>query len=236
MSSQALLNLGCITNREVIERLVSLEGCQLLDVGCGNMGFTRQLAEMSSHVLAIDPDPTQATKNLAGDSLPNITFQKAEAESIPAEDKSMDGIFFAYSLHHIPASSYPKVFREVRRLLKPHGFLYVIEPTDCPLNQVMRLFHDEEQERADAQRALQELAKPLFESVTTVRYHGYTQYDSFDDFADRFSGRSFNSGYGSSDVRCEEVRFAFEKHGHPDFKFKSPKMAMCLKGLRQPST
>ena len=230
MSSQETLNLGCITNREVIERLVNLEGCHLLDVGCGDMGFTQQLAEMSGQVLAIDPDPIQAAKNRERDPLPHITFQQAEAVSIPAEDASMDGIFFAYSLHHIPASSYPQVFREVMRLLKPHGFLYVIEPTDCPLNQVMRLFHDEEQERAEAQQALQQLAKPMFRRATTVRYHSYTQYDSFNDFAERFSGRTFNTEYGSSDVRREEVRIAFETHGHPDFKFESSKMAICFQG------
>ncbi len=79
MSSQETLNLGCITNREVIERLVNLEGCHLLDVGCGDMGFTQQLAEMSGQVLAIDPDPIQAAKNRERDPLPHITFQQAEA-------------------------------------------------------------------------------------------------------------------------------------------------------------
>ena len=231
MSSQETLDLGCITNRDVIKRLVTLDGCRLLDVGCGNMGFTVQLAEMSAQVLAIDPDPLQAEKNRERKCRANIKFQQAEAVSVPAEDASMDGIFFAYSLHHIPADSYPAVFREVCRLLKPHGFLYVIEPTDCPLNQVMRLFHDEDRERAEAQRALQELVRPLFQEVTTVRYHSYTQYDSFDDFADRFSGRTFNTQYGVSDVRCTEVRTAFETYGHPDLKFESRKMAMCFKGL-----
>lgn len=226
-------DLGRITNAEVIQQFVSIAGQKIADLGCGSMTFTKQLVDLGASVVAIDPDPVQAEKNrqdqqvLAGE----IQFAESGAENLPVDDDSLDGVFFSYSLHHIPARLYTDVFAEVSRVLHSDGFLYVIEPVDCPLNQVMKLFHNEDLERAAAQQALQNLAKPKFSFCTEVSYHGYSQYDSFEQFADHFGNRSFNSNYSEEDVRNDKVRSAFEKLGGSDHRFQSPKMAMFLQGL-----
>ena len=87
----------------------------------------------------------------------------------------------------MPSEVYPQVFSEVFRVLKPGGFLYVIEPVDCPSNQVMMLYNNEERERALAQEVLQEVAKPAFETCKYVRYHGVTKYESFEHYAEHYS-------------------------------------------------
>ena len=174
-------DLGITTNIEVIQSLVPLAGLHVADVGCGNLGFTKQVAEFARSVLAIDPDPLQAQSNRNAQYPANIEFVETSAVSIPGGDKSLDGIFFAYSLHHVEAASYSKMYSELSRVLKPDGFMYVIEPIDGPLNQVMRLFHDEEVERAAAQAWLESIADD-FQSVYAAEYHGYTQYESFDHY------------------------------------------------------
>jgi len=221
-------DIGEKTNQGVLEELVSLDGKYVLDAGCGGLAFTRILVELGAIVLAIDPDSVQAELNRAA-PVAGIEFVETGAESIPAEDHSLDGVFFAYSLHHVPADLYEAVFAEVFRALKPNGFLYVIEPIDCPLNQVMMLFHNEEKERAAAQKVLHEIAAPRFESSVEFRYHGFTNYDSFEHFAEHFSNRSFNSIYTAEDVRSEQVREAFERFGAADdYRFKAPKQMMFL--------
>lgn len=226
-------DLGCITNVEVIKRLISVDGKRVVDAGCGSMTVSRMLAELGASVIAVDPDSIQAEKNRAAEPTPNVEFVEAGAESIPVDDGSIDGVFFSYSLHHIPESIYPEVFQEVFRILKPDGFLYVIEPIDCPLNQVMKLFHDEDVERAAAQSALHEIAVPAFKEWQEVTYHGWTEYESFEAFVRKFSFRSFNSNYTEANVSRDEVRAAFELHGAPDYRFQSPKSVMCCKGLRR---
>ncbi len=220
---------------DVIQQLVSMRQRTVVDVGCGDMGFTAQLAEYAARVVAVDPDPTQAQVNRKH-GLKNVEFHKSEGQSIPLPDGAADGVFFAYSLHHIPASVYERVFAEVRRVLQPHGFLYVIEPMDCPLNQVMKLFHDEDQERQAAQQALHSLAVPAFVKVEEVTYYSYAEYASFEQFAEHFSSRSFNSTYREEDVRRERVREAFENLGGATHRFLSPKRVMCLQELRPPDT
>lgn len=221
-------HLGYAKNKDVLSQLVNLHCKKVVDAGCGSLTFSKILAELGADVLAIDPDKIQAEKNRHEQLSERIQFNEAGADSIPADDGSMDGIFFSYSLHHVPKEIYTEVFDEVLRVLKPDGFLYVLEPTDCPLNQVMKLFHDEEQVRADAQAAIKQLAEPNFRNSRTVTYFDYRKFESFEDFADNFSNKSFNSLYTEQDVRNERVEEAFLRLGGPDFRFQSPKKVVFL--------
>ena len=224
--------LGERTNVDVIASFVELESLTVLDVGCGNMEFTRQIAETAHRVLAIDPDPVQAKANRDGECPGNIEFVETDAQTIPAADDSMDGVFFAYSLHHLDMSTYGEIFAEIFRVLKAGGFIYAIEPVDCPLNQVMRLFHDEEVVRQAAQDWLETIAD-RFGSVHAVEYYGHTQYQSFDDFANKFSAKTFNSIYSESDVRQAHVETAFYENAGEDLIFQSPKRVVLLRNFNK---
>ncbi|QEG22108.1 class I SAM-dependent methyltransferase [Mariniblastus fucicola] len=224
-------SLGKTKNAAVIRQLVDLDGKVVVDAGCGNLTFTRLLAEQGAKVIAIDPDSVQAQKNRDADPIPGIKFFETGAESIPCDDSSVDGVFFSYSLHHVPADLFPAVYAEVLRVLRPSGFLYVLEPIDCPLNQVMRLFHDEDAERRAAWQSLHDIAAPKFEQMSQFSYYDERQFDSWDDFADRFSNRSFNSLYTEADVHRDEVRETFLRFGGPAHKFTTPKNVMLLQGI-----
>lgn len=225
-------DLGLINSIDVINRYVTLAGRFVIDAGCGSMTFTMPLLEHGARVLAIDPDPIQAKLNRQAAPITNLAFLETGAENIPVPDQSVDGLFFSYSLHHIPGTLFPRVFDEVVRVLRPAGFLFVIEPADCPLNEVMRLFHDEDREREAAQRALQELAVPRFETFQEFTYHSVAQYASFQQFADHFASRTFNSLYSEADVRHPRVEEAFGRLAGPDNTFLSPKRVMLLEKVR----
>lgn len=228
-------DLGLTTSMEVINQYVSLNGKFVIDAGCGDLTFSRPLLEQGARVLAIDPDPVQAELNRSADPVENLEFREAGADRLPVKDGTVDGIFFSYSLHHIPEAVYGQVFDEVFRVLRPDGFLCVIEPTPCPLNDVMKLFHNEDRERAAAQQAIEQIAIPAFDSVDVVAYHSFVEYESFDHFAKRFASKSFNTIYTESDVRKSAVREAFERVGAPDYRFQSPKQAVMLRNLRSPA-
>lgn len=225
-------DLGCVKNVDVIARFAALRGATVIDAGCGDMAFSQELVSLGANVIAIDPDAAQAVRNLQLPKTAGLKFVEAGAEHLPAEDRSIDGVFFIYSLHHVPQDLYPRVFAEVIRVLKPDGFLYVIEPTGCPLNDVMRLFHDEEAERAAAQQALQQFAVPAFHRTEVVDYHNLRRFESYEDFARQFSSRTFNAGYTERDIRHPKVQQAFEAAGHPDYCFIAPKRVMFCQGLK----
>lgn len=215
-------NLGLKTNIELAAELVELTGRVVVDAGCGSMIFSKQLAAAGAQVIAVDPDPIQAAKNRESVTL-GIQFFETGADQLPVGDGEIDAVFFAYSLHHIPASTYPDLFHEIVRVLRRGGFLYVIEPTDCPLNEVMKLFHDETKVRADAQDALQQIAIENFEPLKSLTYHSIREFDSFEDFGNQFTAKTFNTSYSAEDVFHDRVRERFEELGRPDYKFQAPK-------------
>jgi SAM-dependent methyltransferase len=227
-------DLGCTTSLDVIKERIPLAGLFVIDVGCGDMAFSRQLVDAGARVLAVDPDPVQAERNRAAAPVEHLAFVESGAGALPAPDATADGVFYSFSLHHVPANLYAAAFAEVVRVLKPDGFLCVIEPTASPLNEVMKLFHDEDRERAAAQDALSTLAAPAFAEHEEYTYHSFIEYESFDAYAQGHGGKSFNSGYAEADVRRPEVEAAFERLGAPDYRFASPKSMRLFRGLRTP--
>lgn len=226
-------HLGVCTDLDVIDRCLSVSDQFLIDAGCGNMHLSKALAARGAHVLAIDPDAQQAKINQAADIVTNVGFAQTGADQIPVENASVDGILFPYSLHHVPAELYQAVFSECLRVLKPDGYLYIMEPVASgDLNEVMRLFHEEGPVRAAAQRAIDSLAVPHFGQVDVIEYSTPIKYESWEHYADRYVGKTFNNDYTEADVRANHVREKFLAVGEAkQFEFESP---MRVTWLRNP--
>lgn len=216
--------LGEQTDLQVLDQFLSVKGLFLVDAGCGAMQLSRSLAERGASVLGIDPDPLQAEKNRQMPVVANVGFAQTGADAVPVESGSVDGVVFSYSLHHIPQEAYASVFTEIARIVRPGGFLYVMEPVAAgELDQVMRLFHDERLVRQAAQTALDTLAAPLFHTTDVVSYAIPVQYNSWEQYADRYAGKSYNQNYTEAQVRAEPVRERFMALGEPlNFRFTSP--------------
>ena len=226
-------HVGLATDLEIVDRCLDVSNQFLVDAGCGNMHFAKALAERGASVLAIDPDPVQAELNRAVPTIANVGFAECGAEKMPLDSGSVDGVLFPYSLHHVPKSLYRAVFDEVLRVLKPDGFLYVLEPVaDGDLNSVMQLFHDERQVRADAQLALEQMLAPQFLEVQVINYSTPIQYESWEQYASDYAGKSYNQNYTESDIRSGAVEQRFMEVGEPNnFHFEAPKRVTWL---RQP--
>lgn len=214
-----------------LDKLINVDGLHIIDAGCGNMRFSKFLAERGAQVLAIDPDPIQAKLNREATLEPGVRFVEAGADALPAETATIDGILFSYSLHHVPAELFPKVFSEAARVLKPGGFLCAIEPVaEGELNEVTSLFHDEKQVRAGAQLALDTLGVDNFEHAAVVEYCKVVEYQDWNTFAEHYCQKSFNTGYTEEDVRDSRVKTLFEKHAKQlDNRFLSPMKITCLR-------
>jgi len=61
---------------EIFEKILSLDGKEILELGCGNADLTRLIAT-SGHdrnITATEVDEVQHAKNLSIHDLPNVTF------------------------------------------------------------------------------------------------------------------------------------------------------------------
>lgn len=228
------IDLGRTNSIDVLAERATLAGRSIADVGCGGMAFSRLLAERGAQVLAFEPDRDQAARHRDAEPIPGVRFVEAGADRLPAADSSLDGVVFSFSLHHVPGHLHEAAIAESVRVLRPDGFLCVVEPADGPLNTVMKFFHDEDAERAAAQATLRRYAVPAFEHAATYRYHSEIVYDSFDAFASRVIGHAVD--LDESDPRRAEAAAAFQRLGGPEHRFESPKVMMLLEGPRRPSS
>ncbi len=143
--------------------------------------------------------------------LPGITFMEGGARELGLEDGSIDGVFFAYSLHHVPQADMDRAIGEAIRVLKPEsGFLYVIEPVMAgSYYELSRLFHDETGVRIHAYRVLVRIAAPRFAKRREIHYGDWTEYADFEAFLEEMLGLTYND-HKRAQVDTPAARALFE--------------------------
>jgi len=204
-------DLGEADEMDVIDRLVPVAGLNIVDVGCGSGRITRQLAARGAVALGVEPDPVQAEKNRAAEPVSGLTFLEAPGQALPVDSDSVDGVFFSYSLHHVPREHMDAALAEAVRVLKPQtGFLYVLEPMVAgDMEAVYQPFHDETEVRTLAYDALKRSAAPRFAEAREFRYRERVRYDSFATFVDEVAGTTY-SDFPRERVDTPEVKALFE--------------------------
>ena len=97
----------------------------IIEVGCGDASFTRNLATFSSSVTAIDISEVQIEENAA--SLPAIRFlQHDVAEPFPFADESFEVVWCSEVMEHLFNPLF--AMQEMHRILKSGGRLLVTVP------------------------------------------------------------------------------------------------------------
>lgn len=97
----------------------------ILEVGCGDGSFTKELVKFSPDVTAIDISESQIAENTKRFS--GITFRQHDvAERFPFATNAFDVIWCSEVLEHLFDPAY--ALSEMHRLLKPGGKLLVTVP------------------------------------------------------------------------------------------------------------
>jgi ubiquinone/menaquinone biosynthesis C-methylase UbiE len=228
-------DIGEASDFEVMDRQVVVDGMRLLDIGCGAGGLSRALAERGAKVVGIEPDPVQAEKNRQAEPVPGVSFVEGGAEKLDIEDDSVDGVFFKYSLHHVPAEAMDAALAEALRVLKPDGFLYVTEPVMVGgYAEMTRPFNDETRVRRLAYEALARCAGPNFIRAHETRYHLWHEYTDFDSFMEGRLGQTYND-HQRAQIDTPEVRALFEAGRNGDgYRFQMHLRTNVYLGIGEP--
>lgn len=201
-------DLGRLSHLEAVGAVLGdVAGLKLLDIGCGDSSLPRDLAERGADCTGVDPFMPAQDWTPAGGGRWRIL--QMSAASLPLPDASIDAALFVYSLHHVPAADHAGVFRDLRRVLKAGGRLYVAEPlARGDFNDVLATFHDESAVREGAQRALGEAGR-LFGSHAVSAYTDRRLYPAFEDFATKLQANTRFNDYHAEDVVAPSVRERF---------------------------
>jgi len=203
---------------ELIASVVDLHDRDILELGCGKAQLARSLLEAwpGNRFVGLEVDERQHALNLAA-PCPGLSFVHAGAEAIPFEDARFDLVLMLKSLHHVPMPLIDRALGEAARVLRPGGMLYVSEPVFAgALNEVIRLFNDEQTVRAAAQDALRRAqASAHWEAAGEVWFETLVQFRDFDQFRQRMIEVSFADRL-VDEATMAEVRRRFAAHMTPE--------------------
>ena len=201
----------------VLNRLVPLAAQDIIELGCGAARLARELLARypATRVTGLEVDAIQHARNLAAPA-ERLRFIAAGAQAIPLPDAQFDLALMLKSLHHVPQSIMDQALAEVHRVLRPGGHLYVSEPVFAgALNEITRLFNDEQAVRAAAQAALDRaLATGAWAQVAERRFDMPAHFADFAAFERRMLDVTFAERHLDGELR-ERVRARFEPHMGP---------------------
>lgn len=180
-------NTLCNEMKLLLEEL-PLDGARVIELGCGKAEKTRVLAETGRprEIVALEVDTIQHARNLEIADLPTVRFSHGGAEAIPLDDASVDIVLMFKSLHHVPVADMDLALAEIGRVLKPGGLAWISEPVFAgDLNEVFRLFHDEQRVREAAFAAIckavasgrLQLEKQMFFNTRSY-FESFAQFDT----------------------------------------------------------
>lgn len=171
---------------DIYSHLLPFEGACVLELGCGRAEKTVCIAqnERVKSIVALEVDLIQHAENVRSKAPDNVSFQLGGAQAIPAADASFDIVLMFKSLHHVPVALMDTAMEEIHRVLKPGGVAYISEPVFAgDFNEVLRLFHDEQQVREAAFSAVKRsVASGRLESVSQTFFSTPIHFSSFAEF------------------------------------------------------
>lgn len=114
----------------------------VLDVGTGTGKFINVLKNIfpEAGITAVDPDSFSLER--ARKYFPEVDFLEMSAEKLNFPDDTFDTVSISMALHHLPKVQ--KGLREIKRVVKPGGYIIINEPISSNLNssqEVHKMFH-----------------------------------------------------------------------------------------------
>jgi ubiquinone/menaquinone biosynthesis C-methylase UbiE len=207
----------------LIETL-NLDGKKILELGCGKAAMTKKIASNGSNreIVACEVDEIQHKKNLELD-IDNITFKLCGAQEIPEEDNSFDFVFMFKSFHHVPQELMNKALKEIKRVLKPNGLVYISEPLhQGEQNALIAIFHNEKEIREIAFNHIKDsVEKEEFKLFKEIFFQTEISYKSFEDFKEKqMDVTHLEKTY--TDKIIQEVKNAYEKLSKEELTLLKP--------------
>ena len=108
----------------------------LLDFGCGIGGSVPHLRSNFPRARILGMDVSGQSVEMAGQANPEAHFRKIEGQRLDLEDDCIDVSMVACVYHHIPPGERLAWTRELQRVIRPGGRLFLFEHN--PLNPLTR--------------------------------------------------------------------------------------------------
>lgn len=220
-------------NSDVLLDLLTLDGCDVLDVGSGDGTLCRLMARRGARVTGLECSPRQLAAARAEQPVAGETYVAGVAQQLPFPSGCMDAVVFFNSLHHVPPAFQDQALAEAARVLRSEGLLYLSEPlAQGPFFELLRPIDDETEVRALAYRAICDAARHGLMLLREETYVHTVRHADFESFRTRVvaANAERDAIFTALD---QDLRQAFERLGQPSADggriFEQPTRANLLR-------
>ena len=147
--------------RQLVEQAGLAAGQRVLDLGCGTGSLCLAAARSRPglEIVGLDPDPKALARARRKAERAGVALELRQGfgDALPFADASFDRVLSSFMFHHLESDQKPGVLREIRRVLRPHGSLHLLDFGGAGHGLgafLARLVHREESLRANAQDGL----------------------------------------------------------------------------------
>ena len=121
--------LGMKAHHRTLVREADLGSGRTLEIGCGtgNLTVLAKKLHPEAELVGIDPDPDALANARKKARRMAISFDHGYGQELPYPDDSFDRVLSAFMLHHLDGEVRDATLREVRRVLRPNGALYLLD-------------------------------------------------------------------------------------------------------------
>lgn len=103
-----------------------IKKCKVLDIGCWTGQFENLAVKHTKEIWGIDPG-SEAIK-IAKMLIPKAKFKIGNALDLKFKNKYFDAVTILDVIEHIPKGTEINCLKEIRRVLKPNGYLIISTP------------------------------------------------------------------------------------------------------------
>lgn len=139
--------------RKLVQRAGIQPNMSILDLGCGTGTLTLMLkrSHPDANVTGMDGDTEILTIARDKSHGMNIQWDEGLASSLPYPDSVFDRVITSLVIHHLITDDKRRAFKEMYRVLKPHGTLYVLDfgAPHSPFTRLMVAYMRRLEETAD---------------------------------------------------------------------------------------
>lgn len=139
--------------RRLVQRANIQPNMSVLDLGCGTGTLTLMLKRAHPDVNITGMDGDEDVLKIARDKSRGMDIQwdKGLASSLPYPDSTFDRVVTSLVIHHLVTEDKRQAFKEIFRVLKPRGELYVLDfgAPHSPLTRFMITYMRRLEETAD---------------------------------------------------------------------------------------
>jgi len=117
--------------RALLDQADLRPGDRVLDVGCGTGSLDILLKRLfpAVDVIGVDPDPEALARarRKAERADVSLQFDQGFADALKYPADTFNHVFSSYMFHHLQKSEKEKTLREIYRVLKPAGYLHLLD-------------------------------------------------------------------------------------------------------------